>query len=131
MRIGQEMTRQLAPGQPFDAVLAALHAHPFKIHRPAEQRVPFVFASPHSGRLYPSSFVCASALDPVSLRRSEDAYADALFAGAIALGAPLIAARFPRAYLDANRAPGELDVSMFDGPVRADPPNPRVQAGLG
>jgi N-formylglutamate amidohydrolase len=119
--------------QVFDAVLAALHAHPFKIHRPAEQRVPFVFASPHSGRLYPSSFVAASALDPLSLRRSEDAYADALFAGAVGIGAPLIAARFPRAYLDANRAPSELDPSMFDGPlsVRADAPNPRVQAGLG
>jgi N-formylglutamate amidohydrolase len=117
----------------FDAVLAALHAHPFKIHRPDRQRVPFVFASPHSGRLYPSGFVASSALDPVSLRRSEDAYADALFAGATALGAPLIAARFPRAYLDANRAPGELDASMFDAPlsVRADAPNPRVQAGLG
>ena len=117
----------------FDPVLAALHAHPFKIHRPAEQRVAFVFASPHSGRLYPSSFVAASGLDPLGLRRSEDAYADALFAGAVALGAPLIAARFPRAYLDANRAPGEIDAAMFDGPlsVRADPPNPRVQAGLG
>ncbi|HEX4296210.1 MAG TPA: N-formylglutamate amidohydrolase [Rhizomicrobium sp.] len=117
----------------FDAILAALHAHPFKIHHPAEQRVPFVFASPHSGRLYPSSFVAASGLDALGLRRSEDAYVDALFAGAVALGAPLIAARFPRAYLDANRAPGELDATMFDGPlsVRADAPNPRVQAGLG
>ena len=117
----------------FDAILAALHAHPFKIHHPAEQRVPFVFASPHSGRLYPSSFVAASGLDALGLRRSEDAYVDALFSGAVALGAPLIAARFPRAYLDANRAPGELDATMFDGPlsVRADAPNPRVQAGLG
>jgi N-formylglutamate amidohydrolase len=117
----------------FDAILAALHAHPFKIHHPAEQRVPFVFASPHSGRLYPSSFVAASGLDALGLRRSEDAYVDALFSGAVALGAPLIAARFPRAYLDANRAPGELDATMFDGPlsIRADAPNPRVQAGLG
>jgi N-formylglutamate deformylase len=117
----------------FDAVLAALHAHPFKIHRPLEQRVPFVFASPHSGRLYPAGFIASSALDPISLRRSEDAYADALFDGAVALGAPLIAARFPRAYIDANRAAGELDAQLFDGPLslRADPPNPRVQAGLG
>jgi N-formylglutamate deformylase len=77
--------------------------------------------------------VTASALDPVSLRRSEDAYADALFSGAVSLGAPLIAARFPRAYLDANRGAGELDPSMFDGPLsmRPDAPNPRVQAGLG
>src|SRR6201986_828609 len=92
----------------FDAVLAALHAHPFKIHRPDEQRVPFVFASPHSGRLYPASFVAQSRLDALTLRRSEDAFADALFGGAIALGAPMIAARFPRAYLDVNRAPTEL-----------------------
>jgi len=116
-----------------DAILAALYAHPFKIHRPAEQRVPFVFASPHSGRLYPASFVAQSALDPLSLRRSEDAYADVLFEGVVAAGAPLIAARFPRAFVDANRAPGELDPAMFHSPtqIRAEPSNPRVQAGLG
>src|ERR1700755_3349153 len=62
----------------FDAVLAALYAHPFKIHRPQEQRVPFVFASPHSGRLYPAGFVARRGLDALTLRRSEDAYVDAL-----------------------------------------------------
>jgi len=117
----------------FDAVLAALYAHPFKIHRPVEQRVPFIFASPHSGRLYPAGFAAQSRLDPLSLRRSEDAYADALFSGTVELGAPLIAARFPRAFLDANRAPGELDAAMFDGALsmRVDAPNARVNAGLG
>jgi N-formylglutamate deformylase len=117
----------------FDAVLSALHAHPFKIHRPDAQRVPFVFASPHSGRLYPAGFVAQSKLDPLSLRRSEDAYVDALFGGAIALGAPMIAARFPRAYLDVNRAASELDPAMFDGAlgVRVEVPNARVNAGLG
>jgi len=117
----------------FDAVLAALYAHPFKIHRPTAQRVPFVFASPHSGRLYPAGFVAKSGLDPLTLRRSEDAYADALFGGVVALGTPLIAARFPRAFVDANRAERELDPSMFDAPLtmRADPPNARVQSGLG
>ena len=117
----------------FDAVLSALHAHPFKIHRPDAQRVPFVFASPHSGRLYPASFIAQSKLDPLSLRRSEDAYADALFGGAVALGAPMIAARFPRAYLDVNRAASELDPTMFDGTpgLRVDAPNARINAGLG
>lgn len=117
----------------FDAVLAALYAHPFKIRRPAEQRVPFVFASPHSGRLYPSSFAAQSRLDALCLRRSEDAYADELFAGAVTQGAPMIAARFPRAFLDVNRAPTELDPALFDGPlaVRVDTPNARVHAGLG
>ena len=43
------------------------------IDAPARQRVALVFASPHSGRAYPPDFVAASALDPVSLRRSEDA----------------------------------------------------------
>jgi len=117
----------------FDAVLAALYAHPFKIHRPQEQHVPFVFASPHSGRLYPASFVAQSRLGALSLRRSEDAYADALFSGAVALGAPMITARFPRAFVDANRARQELDAAMFDGAlsVRVDAPNARVNAGLG
>ena len=48
------------------------------------------------------------------------------------LGAPLIAARFPRAFVDANRAPGELDPAMFDAPlVSVGPRSPRVAAGLG
>lgn len=117
----------------FDAVLSALYAHPFKIHRPDAQRVPFVFASPHSGRLYPAGFVAQSKLDALSLRRSEDAYVDALFSGAVALGAPMIAARFPRAFLDVNRAASELDPAMFDGAlgVRVDTANARVNAGLG
>jgi N-formylglutamate amidohydrolase len=114
-------------------VLAQLQAEPFAVLAPAEHTMPFVFASPHSGRLYPASFVAASRLGPIGLRRSEDAFADELFMGVVANGAPLLAARFPRAYLDVNRAPGELDASMFDAPltVTNDPAGPRVQAGLG
>ncbi|MGZ5937631.1 MAG: N-formylglutamate amidohydrolase [Rhizomicrobium sp.] len=116
-----------------DASLAALFCDPFRIHRPFRQTVPFVFASPHSGRAYPDSFVAMSRLGPTSLRRSEDAFVDELFAGAVSLGAPMIAARFPRAFLDANRAPAEIDTAMFDGrlPVAVDAPSPRVTAGLG
>jgi len=116
-----------------DASLAALFDDPFRIHRPFRQTVPFVFASPHSGRTYPDSFVAMSRLGPTSLRRSEDAFVDELFSGAVSLGAPMIAARFPRAYLDANRAPAEIDTAMFDGrlPVAVDSPSPRVTAGLG
>jgi N-formylglutamate amidohydrolase len=116
-----------------DPALARLQAEPFRILAPAGQTVPFVFASPHSGRLYPAGFVAESRLTPTSLRRSEDAFVDELFAGVVAAGAPLIAARFPRAYLDVNRAPSELDPAMFDGPlgVADDPASPRVHAGLG
>lgn len=116
-----------------DPQLNDLYARPYLIQAPAEQRVPFVFASPHSGRIYPQTFLRLSRLSALSLRRSEDAYVDRLFVGVVGVGAPLIAARFPRAWLDANRGPGELDTSMFDAPlpITVEIPGPRVAAGLG
>ena len=116
-----------------DVSLTALFNEPFRILRPLRQTVPFVLASPHSGRDYPESFVAMSRLGRISLRRSEDAFVDELFGGAVALGAPMIAARFPRAFLDVNRAPAEIDSAMFEGrlPVAVDSPSPRVTAGLG
>ncbi|HWE06802.1 MAG TPA: N-formylglutamate amidohydrolase [Rhizomicrobium sp.] len=116
-----------------DPVLDCLCAEPVRLIRPARQSSPFVFASPHSGRLYPASFVERSRLNRTTLRRSEDAFVDELFSAVVALGAPLILARFPRAYLDANRAPAELDAAMFEGalPMTVDRASPRVHAGLG
>ena len=115
------------------APLALLYSEPFRILRPVLQTLPFVFASPHSGRIYPASLVEKSRLNALTLRRSEDAFVDALFAGSGPLGAPLIAARFPRAYCDANRGAGDLHPGMFSGPLAlaVDAPSPRVQAGLG
>src|SRR3954463_5439062 len=108
-------------------------AGPFRLERPARQSVPFVFASPHSGRSYPDSLLARTRLDATTLRRSEDAFVDELFAGAVELGAPLLAAQFPRAFLDVNRSSTELDAGMFDGAlgVPVDAPSPRVAAGLG
>ena len=108
-------------------------ARPFRLDRPARQTVPFLFASPHSGRNYPASLLERSRLDATTLRRSEDAFVDELFAGAVGLGAPLLAAQFPRALLDVNRSMAELDAGMFDAPldVPVDTPSPRVVAGLG
>ena len=106
---------------------------PFRLDRPVRQTVPFLFASPHSGRSYPASLLERSRLDATTLRRSEDAFVDELFAGAVGLGAPLLAAHFPRAFLDVNRGIAELDAGMFDGAlaVPVDAPSPRVAAGLG
>lgn len=106
---------------------------PVEILTPARPRAPVVFASPHSGRRYPAGFIAESGLDSTTLRASEDAYVDELVNAAPRLGAPLVAARFPRALLDANRDPWELDPSMFDGPlpVWAKTRTPRVAAGLG
>ena len=108
-------------------------APPFRLDRPDRQSVPFVFASPHSGRAYPDTLLARTRLDSVTLRRSEDAYVDQLFAGAPALGAPLLAAQFPRALLDVNRGMAEIDRAMFAGAlaVKVDAPSPRVAAGLG
>ena len=100
---------------------------------PSRLATPLVFSSPHSGSIYPQRFLTASRLDPLTLRRSEDAFVDALFGGVAALGAPLIKARFPRAYLDLNREPYELDPRMFEGrlPAFANTRSLRVAGGLG
>src|SRR5579864_2986876 len=87
---------------------------PIEVIAPAEQTLPMVFASPHSGADYPAEFLASSRLDPLTLRRSEDSYVDEIFGAVTALGAPLLRARFPRAYLDPNREPFELDPTMFE-----------------
>ena len=100
---------------------------------PERQILPLVFASPHSGCDYPQDFLAASRLDPLALRRSEDSFVDEIFEAAPGLGAPLIRALFPRAFVDANREPFELDPAMFEGelPAYANTRSPRVAAGLG
>lgn len=94
---------------------------------------PLVFASPHSGRLYPEDMMSAAALDAVSIRRSEDAFVDDLIASAPGHGAAMITAGFARAYIDLNREPFELDPSMFadELPAFARSRTARVAAGLG
>ncbi len=94
---------------------------------------PLVFASPHSGRIYPPGLMAATRLDARAIRRSEDAHVDALIGGAPEHGISLIAARMARAWLDVNREPWELDPAMFDDEL---PPYARVRtakvaAGLG
>lgn len=105
----------------------------FEIREPTDQTIPFVYNSPHSGRHYPSSFLSDARLDSVAIRRSADHYVDELFAAAPDLGAPLLAANFPRAYLDVNREPYELDPKMFEGPLPpfANISSLRVAGGLG
>ena len=105
----------------------------WRLLAPAEQTAPVVFASPHSGRDYPPEFIAASRLNVVSLRRSEDAFMDEIFAAAPDFGVPLLCARFPRAYVDANREAFELDPAMFTDPLPdyVNTRSPRIAAGLG
>lgn len=106
---------------------------PFTILSPQVQSAPFVLCSPHSGRVYPKDFLAQSRLDPRTLRKSEDCFVDELFQGAAALGVPMIAAQFPRAYLDVNREPYELDPELFADPLPdyANSQSVRVVGGLG
>ena len=105
----------------------------FEVREPEAQSIPFVYNSPHSGRRYPVSFLEQSQLDGISIRRSEDHFVDELFSAAPRMGAPLLMAHFPRAYVDVNREPYELDPRMFNEslPSYANSHSPRVVGGLG
>jgi N-formylglutamate amidohydrolase len=105
----------------------------FELLLPALQRTPLVFCSPHSGRVYPSAFMQASKLSSEAIRRSEDLFVDQLFDFVPSVGAPLLIARFPRAFLDVNREPYELDPQMFDSvlPSFCNAASIRVAGGLG
>ena len=102
----------------------------FDVLLPATRSSCVVFASPHSSRTYPRSFVVRSVLDEHSIRTSEDAFVDQLFAPAAEFGAPLLTARVPRAYVDLNRSADELDPALVLG-ARKQGHNPRVASGLG
>lgn len=107
-----------------------MHTMPYTLQDPAQRTTSVVFASPHSGRDYPWSFLRRSMLDELAVRSSEDAFVDKLFSAAPSFGAPLIAATAPRAYVDLNRGADEMDPSVVEG-VRTVTHNPRVSSGLG
>ncbi|MFQ8432366.1 N-formylglutamate amidohydrolase [Amaricoccus sp. W119] len=102
----------------------------YLLREPSEYASCAIFSSPHSGSQYPPAFLSAALLDPVRIRSSEDAFVDDLFGGAPGHGAPLLAATVPRAFLDLNRAPDDLDPALIAGASRRFL-NPRIVAGLG
>jgi len=102
----------------------------YHLLRPERPRSCVVFASPHSGTDYKDSFVRNSILDQHTIRSSEDAFVDQLFGGAPDFGAPFLKANIPRAYVDLNRGPDELDPALIQG-ARRHGHNPRVASGLG
>ena len=123
--------------EPIAAGRAAPHPAPFEVRRARREEepapTPLVFASPHSGRLYPDDMMAAAALDAHAIRRSEDAFVDELIESASRHGAAVISANFARAYIDVNREAFELDQAMFadELPDFARARTARVAAGLG
>ncbi|MEM8537548.1 MAG: N-formylglutamate amidohydrolase [Pseudomonadota bacterium] len=102
----------------------------FQLVRPSERTTSVVFASPHSGRAYPRAFLQRAVLNAREIRSSEDAFVDQLFDKVPEHGAPFLSALAPRAYIDLNRGPDELDSALIEG-VRRNAHNPRIASGLG
>jgi len=102
----------------------------FTLTLPDAVSAPVVVASPHSGRFYDWDFLSTTVLDATGIRSSEDAYVDLLLDRVTSLGVPLLTAKMPRAFLDLNRAPEELDPAVVHGVPRG-VMNPRISSGLG
>lgn len=103
---------------------------PFVLHEPPSSRAPLVLDSPHSGEHYPDDFDHAPPRDVVRL--AEDTHVARLFRSAVALGATLLEATFPRAYLDVNRSLTDIDPDLLAEPW-PDPlaPSRKTAQGIG
>jgi N-formylglutamate amidohydrolase len=106
---------------------------PVRLVSPRAAKGGLVVACPHSGRYYPDALLASSRLDPLGLRRSEDAFVDELFSAAPAAGAFLMTTDYARAFVDLNRDADELDAVLVVDlpPEKAGNVSPRVDAGLG
>ena len=100
------------------------------LHEPRGDALPLMFDSPHSGNLYPDDFAHDCPRDKI--RWGEDAFIDEVYAEAPDHGAWLLAAEFPRTYIDPNRALEDMDPGMVDGPWPGDVhDNPKSAEGIG
>ena len=103
---------------------------PVQVWAPTGEALPLVCDSPHSGTAYPADF--GHQVPIALLRRGEDTHIHHLWQSAPAHGATLLAATFPRTYIDVNRADNDLDPAQIDGawPVPL-APGPKTRQGLG
>lgn len=83
------------------------------IHGPALPRTPVVLDSPHSGCRFPANF--EAIVSEFELRDGEDCFIDELYRPAVDRGVPLLAAQFPRTWLDPNRHAGDIDLELMEG----------------
>jgi len=108
----------------------AAEFQPFTLSAPAAPAVPLVCDSPHSGTAYPADY--GHAVPRALLRRGEDTHVEALWEAVPAVGGTLLAAHFPRTYIDCNRTEDDLDPELF---AEAWPtplnPGPKTRLGFG
>ncbi|URI07100.1 N-formylglutamate amidohydrolase [Aquincola tertiaricarbonis] len=109
---------------------AATPFEPFTLHQPTADAVPLVADSPHSGLKYPADF--GYALPFEELRAGEDTDVDVLWQALPTVGATLLAAEFPRSYIDPNRDPADLDAALLDAPWPQElQPSEKTRLGIG
>ena len=86
---------------------------PLEVHIPKSQKFPVVLSSPHSGRVYSQNELNLTNLSKNILRKSEDTLVDKICLMVSDLGIPMLTTNFPRAFIDLNRSPIEIDSDMF------------------
>ena len=103
---------------------------PYTLRLPEGQPIPMVCDSPHSGTMYPQDF--GYALPFEALRAGEDTDVHVLWEALPSFGATLLAAQFPRVYIDPNRDVEDIDPQMLDGiwpgPLQ---PGEKTRLGIG
>ena len=103
---------------------------PFICHIPQSNLKPIIYSSPHSGRIYSSSFLRQAVLNLKTIRMSEDFYVDQLLGTATKTGSFFLEACFPRSFVDVNRSSDDLDYKLIEK-SDAYRMSPRTAAGLG
>jgi N-formylglutamate deformylase len=83
------------------------------VHGPTSAPIALVLDSPHSGFDFPPDF--DAAVSEFDLRDGEDCFVDELYRPVVERGIPLLAARYPRTYLDPNRHHGDIDLELIEG----------------
>jgi N-formylglutamate amidohydrolase len=108
----------------------------FVLSGPVPSALPVLIAVPHAGRAYTGPLLERMRNPAFAALRLEDRYVDRLAERlAKATGATLLTAHAPRAMIDLNRAPDDIDWEMFAGRSAADvgsyTPGRRARSGLG
>lgn len=87
----------------------------YHLSQPDPSPIPVLIAVPHAGRAYSPDLIGRMRDPALSTQRLEDRYVDILARQvAQATGAALLEAHAPRAMIDLNRAPEEIDWTMLD-----------------